>query len=69
MKINPYRFDYSLSLAKVYQKMSSFAEAVRAYLHACELDPQSYPARLNLGVCYEHAGQLDDAIACYLTAS
>ncbi|MCK6455416.1 MAG: tetratricopeptide repeat protein [Phycisphaerae bacterium] len=76
VRLDPADFPSTLSLAETYQKLAETAidrldklrQAVRAYLHACELRPEHFEAHLNAGVCYHQMGDLDQAISFYRAA-
>lgn len=58
---NPFSFDDTLSLARLYQFMHRAINAIQAYLHAVELHPKDFEAQLNLGVCYQETGDAQQA--------
>src|SRR5205085_756416 len=62
VKLNPGSFKDAVCLAEVYHQLVRLADAIRAYVHACELDPKDIDARLNLGVCYQQSKEFDKAI-------
>ena len=49
-------------LGEVYQEKNNTREAEAAYKKAIELDPQSVPGRLGLGMVYWNSGQSDKAV-------
>jgi len=73
VRLDPADFDSAMSLgqtqqvlaATVVDKIERLESAVRAYLHACSLRPNSPDAYLNLGICSYQLGRLDSAIDYY----
>ena len=39
VKIDPVSFEYAFDLAQTYRLLNRHSDAVRAYLHACDLNP------------------------------
>ncbi|HEY3241715.1 MAG TPA: tetratricopeptide repeat protein [Phycisphaerae bacterium] len=59
---DPYSFEDTLDLAKLYHFTRRLRDAVQAYLHASDLKPDNFDTQLNLGVCYQEMGELQQAV-------
>ncbi len=59
---NPYLLN---SLAKNYQSLGNYGEAISSYKKALELDPGFFPAKANLAKCYTLIEKIDEAIQLY----
>src|SRR5205085_388080 len=76
VRLDPFDFGSALSLGQTYQvlaartadKMRQIEAAVRAYLHACDLKPDSFEARACLADCYQQLGNLERAAESYSKA-
>lgn len=70
IRLDPADYDTAIRLgesnqilaATVVDKVERLEAAVRAYLHACSLKPNSPEAYLNLGICSYQLGRLDSAV-------
>lgn len=62
IRYNPFSFNDSLSLARLYHFTKRLHDAVEVYLHACDLEPDDFDAQLNLGVCYQQMGEIQQAV-------
>ncbi len=67
---------YALALARALRSAASTSmarerillAAVRAYKHACWLDPGQFEAAFELGLCYRDLGQFDEAVQVFRSA-
>jgi tetratricopeptide (TPR) repeat protein len=59
---DPFSFEDTLDLAKLYHFTRRLRDAVQAYLHAADLKPDNFDTQLNLGVCYQEMGELQQAV-------
>ncbi|MCH7812660.1 MAG: tetratricopeptide repeat protein [Planctomycetes bacterium] len=62
LRNNPFSFNDTLNLARLYHFSKRLDDAVEAYLHACDIKPDDFDAQLNLGVCYQELGQTAQAV-------
>ncbi|MCP4251492.1 MAG: tetratricopeptide repeat protein [bacterium] len=62
LRNNPFSFDDTLNLARLYHFSKRLDDAIEAYLHACDIKPDDFDAQLNLGVCYQELGQTAQAV-------
>jgi superkiller protein 3 len=77
LRRDPADYESAFSLGEVYQALSQSVSdrvrrleaAIRAYLHAVSVKPDSAPAYLNLGTCSFDLGRVDAAIDYYLRAA
>lgn len=77
VRLDPFDFKSTMSLGEVYERLAAHAAdrlrqveaAIRAYLHACDLRPESFDARAHLADCYHQSGNLDAAGEQYAKAA
>lgn len=59
---DPWSFKDFFSLGKVCQIIKQWARAAKAYVSACNLDPQHYPAHLGAAQCYYEIEAYDSSL-------
>jgi len=63
--INPYNGSWHFNLGLTYEMMERFEEAIAAYRHARDMDPDDIEVLNHLGVNCAMAGHLDESIKCF----
>lgn len=61
-------FADTFDIAQLYHFTERIRDAIQAYLHAVELRPQDFDAQLNLGVCFQQAGDFGQAVERFRVA-
>ena len=61
-------FNDTFDIAQLYHYTERIRDAIQAYLHAVELRPQDFDAQLNLGVCFQQAGDFGQAVERFRAA-
>jgi tetratricopeptide (TPR) repeat protein len=59
---DPWSFKDFFNLGKVCQIIKQWTRAAKAYVSACKLDPQHYPAHLGAAQCYYELKAYDNSI-------
>ena len=60
---DPWSFKDFFNLGKVSQIIKQWARAAKAYVTACTLEPQHYPAHLGAAQCYYELKDYDNSLA------
>jgi len=67
-KTDPSNTEFPYALGRIYYQEHRYADAIREFQAALVLDPKSYKAYDNLGLCYEAVGDGRQALAAYTRA-
>jgi len=59
---DPYSFKDFFNLGNVCRIIKQWERAAKAYIAACQLDPQHYPAHLRAAQCYYELGDYDSSL-------
>lgn len=65
LRIDSTRFKDTFHLGQAYTLLRRIPDAIRAYMHACELRPDHYDSHLNLGVCLQQVGDAERAVDAF----
>ncbi|MBC8164573.1 MAG: tetratricopeptide repeat protein, partial [Bryobacteraceae bacterium] len=68
LRIHPDHEDLIYALGRVYSQQDRYVSAIQQFEKVVQLQPKSYKAYDNLGLCYEHLNQPERAIRNYLKA-
>lgn len=64
-QIDPNNPEFPYALGRIYYQQHRYGDAVPLFQEALALDPKSYKAYDNLGLCYEAMGENEQAIRSY----
>ena len=68
LRDRPQDQDILYYLGRVYYTQNNFGPAVKVFQRLLALNPKSYKAHDNLGLCYDALGRTEEAIAAFKTA-
>ena len=68
LRIDPEHVDLNYALGRIYSQQTRYDAAIQQFEKVLRIQPGSYKAHDNLGLCYEHLNQPERAIRSYSKA-